>query len=591
MAPMKRLRPADDNHGESEDSEVIGVEGAQADLRRDPRKRARLSYEGTDHGESEERSDDESLYLEQETQFRTQQRSGNQLHNAAADNGILESVSCSNFMCHGYLEVTLGPLINFIIGHNGSGKSAVLTAITICLGGKATATNRGQSLKSFIKEGTEVAVLSVKIKNRGESAYQPEVYGNSIVVERHFARSGTSNFKLKSAHGRLISTKKADLEEICDYFALQIDNPMNVLTQDMARQFLSNSTPQEKYRFFMKGTQLEHLDGDYLQIEQSIDRIDQDLAKRLGDLGQYEEEARKARSALALSEKHDSLRDKIRSTANQMAWSQVEDMERKLAATDDELTKITLKITDTERKANQCSEAYDAADQGFQDASNVVQELSAELIPHDHRKDQAKQEHDRAKTDALTVQTEQRQIKDHLKRTEERIKRAESDIQEEYRRLQEINGGSNARLLAKIEEKRSVLATAKSRLEDHEAGMHNLEDEQRRLSQNLEQSKGPIPLKRQEVQACEERLNRLVKDKGKQEGAYPANLPRLLRAIQEDNGFRQMPVGPIGYHVRLLKPSWSSILEKSFGAALNTFIVTCKADQSRLSETMSRIQW
>ncbi|KAL9026519.1 MAG: hypothetical protein Q9196_004825 [Gyalolechia fulgens] len=590
MAPSKRPGPAGDNVGESEDSEVIGFEGDQAGLGWDSRKRARLSYERTNYGESEERSDDESLYLEQETQFRTQQRSGNQLDNGAADNGILESVSCSNFMCHGYLEVTLGPLINFIIGHNGSGKSAVLTAITICLGGKATATNRGQSLKSFIKEGTEVAVLSVKIKNRGESAYHPEVYGNSIVVERHFARSGASNFKLKGAQGRLISTKKADLEEICDYFALQIDNPMNVLTQDMARQFLSNSTPQEKYKFFMKGTQLEHLDGDYLQIEQSIDRIDQDLAKRLGDLGQYEVEARKARSALALSEKHDCLRDKIRSTANQMAWSQVEDMERKLAATDNELTEITLKITDAERKANQCSEAYDAANHGFQDACTVVQELSAELIPHDDRKEQAKQEHDRAKTDALTVQTEQRQIKDHLKRTEERIKRAESDIQGEYLRLQEVNGGSNARLLAKIEEKRSVLADYKSRLEDHEAGLHNLEDEQRRLSQNLEQSRGPIPLKRQEVQACEERLNRLVKDKGKQDGAYPANLPRLLRAIQEDNGFRQLPVGPIGYHVRLLKPSWSSILEKSFGAALNTFIVTSKPDQARLSEIMSRLQ-
>ena len=72
-----------------------------------------------------------------------------------ADNGILQSVTCTNFMCHTHLEVTLGALINFIIGHNGSGKSAVLTAITICLGGKATTTNRGQSLKSFIKEGEE----------------------------------------------------------------------------------------------------------------------------------------------------------------------------------------------------------------------------------------------------------------------------------------------------------------------------------------------------------------------------------------------------------------------------------------------------
>lgn len=58
-------------------------------------------------------------------------------------------------MCHDHFAVDLGPLINFIVGKNGSGKSAVLTAITLCLGGKASATNRGQSLKSFIKEGKE----------------------------------------------------------------------------------------------------------------------------------------------------------------------------------------------------------------------------------------------------------------------------------------------------------------------------------------------------------------------------------------------------------------------------------------------------
>ena len=45
--------------------------------------------------------------------------------------------------------------VTVIVGHNGSGKSAVLTALTLCLGGKATATNRGKSLKGFIKEGRE----------------------------------------------------------------------------------------------------------------------------------------------------------------------------------------------------------------------------------------------------------------------------------------------------------------------------------------------------------------------------------------------------------------------------------------------------
>lgn len=89
------------------------------------------------------------------TQSRVSQPSQAIRENRPAENGIIEEVSCTNFMCHARLEVKLGPLINFIIGHNGSGKSAVLTALTLCLGGKTTATNRGASLKAFIKEGEE----------------------------------------------------------------------------------------------------------------------------------------------------------------------------------------------------------------------------------------------------------------------------------------------------------------------------------------------------------------------------------------------------------------------------------------------------
>lgn len=94
----------------------------------------------------------EQLYA---SQFQQQQQQSKGEKNLAAENGVVESVECHNFMCHTYLYVDVGPLINFIIGHNGSGKSAVLTALTICLGGKASATNRGGSLKTFIKEGEE----------------------------------------------------------------------------------------------------------------------------------------------------------------------------------------------------------------------------------------------------------------------------------------------------------------------------------------------------------------------------------------------------------------------------------------------------
>lgn len=52
-----------------------------------------------------------------------------------------------NFMCHDALEVDLNPNVNFIVGRNGSGKSAILTALIVGLGGKTKLTNRGSSLK------------------------------------------------------------------------------------------------------------------------------------------------------------------------------------------------------------------------------------------------------------------------------------------------------------------------------------------------------------------------------------------------------------------------------------------------------------
>ena len=45
--------------------------------------------------------------------------------------GYIKKVKLRNFMSHENFELELGPQLNFIVGNNGSGKSAILTAITI----------------------------------------------------------------------------------------------------------------------------------------------------------------------------------------------------------------------------------------------------------------------------------------------------------------------------------------------------------------------------------------------------------------------------------------------------------------------------
>lgn len=246
-------------------------------------------------------------------------------------------------------------------------------------------------------------MLSVKIKNTGDSAYQNDVYGDSIIVERHFSRSGSSSFKLKSSTGRMISTRKGDLDDICDYFALQIDNPMNVLTQDMARQFLNNSTPHEKYKFFMKGTQLEHLDGDYIIVENNLETIDQDLWKKMEDVKVFEERAEKARHLLSLSEKQDRLRERIDHLGHMIAWSQVEEQEHELSDCNRKMSMTDEKIELAELKAESLGEALRQTEQTSEHAKGGLEEATGALAPLVEEKDVVKREHDRHKAEQLAL--------------------------------------------------------------------------------------------------------------------------------------------------------------------------------------------
>lgn len=62
--------------------------------------------------------------------------------------GKVAKISLVNFMCHAKLQLDFNDRMNFILGHNGAGKSVILTAIIIGLGGSAKATNRSSVISS-----------------------------------------------------------------------------------------------------------------------------------------------------------------------------------------------------------------------------------------------------------------------------------------------------------------------------------------------------------------------------------------------------------------------------------------------------------
>lgn len=63
--------------------------------------------------------------------------------------GTIVQMTLKNFMCHSELVVTFRNNSTIIVGKNGSGKSSILTALIVGLGGKAVLTDRGSSVKGF----------------------------------------------------------------------------------------------------------------------------------------------------------------------------------------------------------------------------------------------------------------------------------------------------------------------------------------------------------------------------------------------------------------------------------------------------------
>ena len=116
--------------------------------------------------------------------------------------GQLLEIYLENFMNHKNCQLKLGPNLNFITGHNGSGKSAFTIGLQICLGAKS---ERSSRLSGLIREGsTGPAKVRVTFSNNGSDAYFPEIYGKSLSIERRIYSSGPSQYFILS-HNRKVT--------------------------------------------------------------------------------------------------------------------------------------------------------------------------------------------------------------------------------------------------------------------------------------------------------------------------------------------------------------------------------------------------
>ncbi|PWN43573.1 P-loop containing nucleoside triphosphate hydrolase protein [Ceraceosorus guamensis] len=568
---------------------VKGREQAEGALHSDVASNANRSAsfdEEEEEGLEEEGDDDEGS--DDDVQVRSAQNWQASHGKNVAEMGVIEKVELTNFMCHNRLTVSLGPQTNFIIGHNGSGKSAILTGITIALGGNALSTDRGKSLKSFVKEGKTGAIVELTLKNRGSEAFKPEEYGRSIIIERRINADGGGGWKIKSAKGRVVSTKRDELNALCDHANIQVDNPLNVLSQDQARQFLSDSRTSEKYHFFLRGTQLTQLAHEYSVIQSNIEKIAVVVKQKEEVVPDLKNAAAEAIARYEAVKKQREQHARLAEIKDLIVWAKVAEKERRLEQAVHALIDGEKRLGKQEAKLQEAQNALEQANNEISDLEALLNEDKDREAPLVEQVKRLREQMKSHRADMKGVKAQEQQLNDQFSRQTAVIEDLQVRIEREAQRMSDGNR-------AKRKELAHTLQEAEDGRKETERRQVELNDELRQLQQTIgaaaqreTEAKGRQDALRRQVDEAAYLCQRLGQARGNRMVAYGANVPALVRAIEAEKRWRVRPVGPIGLHLKLKDMSWAPVLESVIGNTLNAFCVTNHADRQLLEQIKQR---
>lgn len=493
-------------------------------------------------------------------------------------------------MCHSKLTIKLQPQLNFIIGHNGSGKSAILTGLSIALGGKATATNRASSIKEFVKTGSDMAQVTVWIKNKGVDAFKHDVYGDSIIVERRINKDGGGSWKIKDSNGRTKSTKKDELVALCDHTNIQVDNPMMVLTQDASRQFLKGANPSEMYDFFLKGTQLQQLRDQYVALESTINSMKIRVGREEDAVPDLERRACEAADRYQLMKKQKDFVAKLEHLKLQLAWSQVVAYEKELERNDARSKQLKSKVDKLESDIQRLVSEREAINDKITDLEKRSQDEGNRIAPLNKERAELKQSIQKLKAELVAVRSKESSANKQYTTLSRQLEDLQQKIDDEAAKLAQDNQEKHDRLEARrhdIEERRRQCETQEAELRDE---LRNYDPQMRDIYASEARCIEARDRLRHEVQETEVSVHRLAATSKNSLEAYGSGVAELIRAINQEGRWHRKPVGPIGQYLKVKDAKWVPVLESVIGNTLNAFCVVDHHDRRILEQLKQRLR-
>ncbi|KAJ9546237.1 hypothetical protein OSB04_025944 [Centaurea solstitialis] len=494
--------------------------------------------------------------------------------------GVITKVRLENFMCHSHMEIDLGDRVNFITGQNGSGKSAILTALCIAFGCRAKSTDRATTLKEFIKTGCSYALVHLEIKNQGEDAFKHDTYGDVIILERRITDSSSTSV-LKDHQGKKVAIRREDIRELVEHFNIDVENPCVVMSQDKSREFLHSGNDKDKFKFFFKATLLSQVDDLLKSVKDNLDKANGEVLELERSIAPVVKELNELQGKIKSMEHIEEISQQVQLLTKKCAWSFVYDIDNKMQVE-------TAKIRKLEERIPQCQARIDqeiAKVAELQDRLSKKKAQSAVMMESTSkarkRKIELEQKLSLATKERIELEQEYGRRGNNIVKMAKRIKLLEqqiSDVNEQHMKDTQAEEFQMEKKLKELQDEIDVADSEFQRLkkieDDLSESLGIARDELNAIKSEIDDYAKKIDYSQRRIR--ELRLNQT--NKVTAFGGYKVS--NLLQAIERNHHkFRKPPIGPIGAHVALIHGAkWAIAVENAIGKLLNAFIVTNHKD-------------
>ncbi|ODQ63951.1 P-loop containing nucleoside triphosphate hydrolase protein [Nadsonia fulvescens var. elongata DSM 6958] len=508
--------------------------------------------------------------------------------------GVIASVEVTNFMSHGHFKIELGPKINYITGHNGSGKSAVLTALTVCLGARANTTNRSSSLKGFIKHGKKradvlVAFHNCNDPNTGLDAYEHETHGDLITIHRTISLTGPGSLKIKNEIGKTVGTKREDLMKILDHYCYQIGNPLSILNQETARTFLGRTDAKELYGLYAKGVKYEQLGHDYDLMLENMTQSVQDLKKSKDGVKAAKEEVRKSKEVYDKCEQYRDIVNNIHRMKSKIAWASVEDGKTQISHAEKDIEDLKIKRDNVIIAGEEAHTAFDKTEEVVRKLKHEQQEKIklCDLYNEGYNKKKEELQKLRSKCEYLSV--DQRKMKENIRTLKEHDDDYSQKIEQCERLLLESNDSLNKKYQLEIDQltlKKKEINAKTVEIERQEIQEKEKIDKTTEMIVTLNKSIEKLRNQKEEIESEISNLKSIKKDDFM--SRFLSNTGKILEIIKAEKKFHKTPYGPLGSYITLKNEKWRLLLDTLYSRQFSSFAVETEEDKVLLNSIFTK---